>query len=135
MNKNIKQFLIYFLVGGAATLTEWIFFGLFNYLLQIQYLVSTAIAFIISTFINWLLGHYFAFKAESKNTSIIKEIIGVYLASIIGLGLNLLFMFIFVDKININEMLSKIITTGIVFFYNFFIRKLLIYRNKGTKNE
>jgi len=38
-------------------------------------------------------------------------------------------MYIFVSKFNLPDMLSKIIATGIVFFYNFLVRKFIIYKN------
>ena len=37
-------------------------------------------------------------------------------------------MFSTVEKIGLAEMLSKIIATGIVFAWNFLIRKLVIYK-------
>ena len=81
---------------------------------------------IISTFINWLAGRLLVFKKSNK--SIIAEIISIYLSSVIGLGLNLLIMYICVDILSVGDMLSKIIATGIVFFFNFLVRKLYIYK-------
>ena len=48
--------------------------------------------------------------------------------SVVGLGLNQVLMWIFVDKLNIYYMLSKIIATAIVMVYNFITRKLFIER-------
>ena len=48
--------------------------------------------------------------------------------SVIGLGLNQLLMWLFVDKLHIYYMLSKIIATAIVMVYNFITRKLFIER-------
>ena len=48
--------------------------------------------------------------------------------SVIGLGLNQVLMWFFVDKLNIYYMLSKIIATAIVMVYNFITRKLFIER-------
>lgn len=125
--KNIKEFLLYIIVGGIATVAEWaVFFVLGK--ISCHYAVATAIAYILSTFVNWLAGRILVFK--ESNQSFIKEIVSVYLASIVGLILNLLIMWVAVDLMNINEMLSKIAATGIVFIYNFLVRKLLIYKNK-----
>ena len=47
LNKaNIKQFISYFFVGGVAAIVEWVMFFIFANVLQINYFVSTVIAFI-----------------------------------------------------------------------------------------
>ena len=56
------------------------------------------------------------------------EIAGVYLAAVVGLLLNMGIMFVLVDALGWNEMLSKVIATGLVFVWNFLIRRLAIYR-------
>lgn len=127
--EKIKQFISYLMVGGVATLVEWVFFWLFDGLLHIQYLVATVLAIVISTFSNWLFGRLWTFK-DSEKGNILAEIGKVYLASVVGLLLNMLLMWIFVDGIHLPNMLAKIIATGLVFFYNYLVRILVIYRKK-----
>ena len=63
LNKaNIKQFISYFFVGGVAAIVEWVMFFIFANVLQINYFVSTVIAFIFSTTANWILGRITTFK-------------------------------------------------------------------------
>ena len=125
--KSIKDFLLYIIVGGIATVAEWaVFFVLGKG--SLHYALATAIAYILSTFVNWLAGRILVFK--ERNQPITKEIVSVYLASIVGLLLNLLIMWVAVDLLSLNQMLSKIAATGIVFVYNFLVRKLLIYKEK-----
>lgn len=126
MNKsNAKEFLLYLVVGGIATVSEWVFFFIFDKC-HLHYAIATTIAYLLSTFVNWLAGRILVFK-ESKQ-SFAKEIISVYVASSIGLLLNLLIMWIAVDVFTFNEMISKVAATAIVFAYNFLIRKLVIYK-------
>ena len=128
-NERIKRLMSYFVVGLLATLVEWGSFWVLDYALGIQYLIATIIAMIISTFSNWLFGRLLTFrKAEKGNTLL--EIGKIYITSFAGIGLNVLLMWIMVDKCTMNEMLSKVIATGFVFFYNYFIRTLYIYKNK-----
>ncbi len=123
---NIKDFLLYLVVGGIATVTEWVLFFIMDKC-YIHYAIATAIAYILSTFVNWLVGRLLVFK--DNHSSFLKEILSIYVASIVGLLLNLIIMWLAIDVININEMISKISATAIVFFYNFIVRKLLIYKN------
>ena len=124
---NIKDFLLYLIVGAIATVTEWFFFFLLDKC-PLHYTIATVIAYILSTFVNWLAGRLLVFKENRQ--SVLKEILEIYIASIVGLFLNLVIMWVAVDCLTANEMVSKIAATAIVFFYNFLVRKLLIYRKK-----
>ena len=135
-SKGIKQFLSYFGVGGVSALVEWAVFSLLEYLLDMPYLLATILAFIFSTTTNWFLGRTFTFKESAYKDKKAKEIFLVFLVSAIGLGFNLLLMYLFVDVFGMNtnllKTIAKIFSTGIVFIWNFLSRKLWIYRENGT---
>lgn len=120
----MKQFFLYIIVGGIATIAEWICFFFFDKI--IHYFWATSLAFVFSTFVNWSVGRLILFKG--KVNSLIKELMQIYSTSIIGLVLNLIIMYLVVEWIGLSEMKAKIIGTGIVFFWNFLIRKLVIYK-------
>ena len=132
LNKaNIKQFISYFFVGGVAAIVEWVMFFIFANVLQINYFVSTVIAFIFSTTANWILGRITTFK--DNNTYKDKKAKEAFLVvSAIGLLFNLILMYLFVTVMgfdsSLGKTLSKIAATGIVFIWNFLIRKLVIYK-------
>lgn len=125
MKENIRQFVIYLFVGALATVVEWVAFYLLRHPIYMHYMLATTIAFIISTFANWIIGKWLLFR-EKQN--LLKELAKIYVTSIAGLLMNLLIMWIAIDLIGIQDMLAKIIATGIVFFWNFLVRKLLIYK-------
>ena len=124
-SETLKQLFLYLIVGGIATLDEWVLFYIFDTKLGIHYMPATALAFMVSTFANWLAGKLILFKDWSN---VIPEIVKVYATSIAGLFFNLVLMWIMVDIMGLQEMVSKIIATGIVFMWNFLIRKYAIYK-------
>ena len=126
--ENLKQFISYFFVGGAAALVEWIAYFLFDDVLHLYYILATICAFICSTTVNWILGRVTTFK-EKQYEKKGKEAFLVFFVSGIGLLFNLLLMFLFVDKLHLYGLLSKILATGIVFVWNFLSRKFLIYKD------
>ena len=134
LNKaNIKQFISYFFVGGVAAIVEWVMFFIFANVLQINYFVSTVIAFIFSTTANWILGRITTFKDNNTyKDKKAKEAFLVFIVSAIGLLFNLILMYLFVTVMgfgsSLGKTLSKIAATGIVFIWNFLIRKLVIYK-------
>ena len=56
INENIKQIMLYLIVGSGATIVEWIVFFLLDHYLNIHYMIATSLAFVLSTFANWVLG-------------------------------------------------------------------------------
>ena len=134
LNKaNIKQFISYFFVGGVAAIVEWVMFFIFANVLQINYFVSTVIAFIFSTTANWILGRITTFKDNNTyKDKKAKEAFLVFVVRAIGLLFNLILMYLFVTVMgfdsSLGKTLSKIAATGIVFIWNFLIRKLVIYK-------
>lgn len=126
LNSNLKDLLLYLIVGGVATLAEWGIFWLFDSALAVHYTASTVIAYLLSTFVNWAAGRLLVFKESHQ--PFWQEILKIYLAAIAGLLMNLAIMFVSVDLLHVGEMLSKILATAIVFLFNFLIRKLYIYK-------
>lgn len=132
---NIKQFISYFFVGGVAAVVEWIMFFLFANVIMLNYILSTVLAFIFSTTTNWILGRVFTFKnSKSYKNNVGKEAFAVFLVSAIGLLFNMFLMYIFVTVMGFESVIgktaSKIAATGIVFVWNFLIRKLVVYREE-----
>ncbi len=130
---NIKQFISYFFVGGVAAVVEWVMFFLFANVLQIHYFVSTVLAFVFSTSANWILGRITTFKDNvSYKDKKAKEAVLVFAVSAIGLLFNLVLMYLFVTVMgfdsSVGKTFSKVAATGIVFIWNFLIRKLVIYK-------
>lgn len=132
VSNNVKQLILYLIVGGIATIVEWAMFYLLDSIGSINYALATTIAFAVSTFANWAAGRLILFKGTGH---LFAELAKIYMTSIAGLFMNLLIMWIAIDVIGIPNFLSKVIATGIVFFWNFIIRKLLIYRSDCHDEE
>lgn len=129
----IRQFVSYFFVGGIAAIVEWVFFSLFANALSVNYIIATCLAFILSTATNWCLGRIWTFKDNKTYVNRkVKEILLVFAASAIGLLLNIGLMYLFVTALSLDtpmlKTVDKVAATGIVFFWNFLIRKYVIYK-------
>ena len=127
LDKYMGGLFGYLIVGGLATIVEWAGFWLFSEKMGIAYLLATTFAFAISTFANWLFGRLLVFRGKQQQ-SLLREILSVYLASIVGLLLNLLIMFLLVQLLGVEKMIAKMAATVLVFTYNYLVRKLIISR-------
>lgn len=130
---GLQQAISYFFVGGISAIVEWAMFFIFSSLISLHYLLSTSLAFIFSTTTNWYLGRKWTFK-ENKNYAEkkAKELFLILLVSAVGLIFNIILMYFFVDILELNtdlqKILCKIAATGIVFIWNFLIRKCVVYK-------
>lgn len=126
MKEQIKKFISYFFVGGMAAIVEWITFAIANVFLN--YMIATIIAFVIATTANYILGKILTFKNYKKSK---KDVILVFIVSGVGLLLNMLFMYILINLIHFPiEFIAKVISTGLVFLWNYISRILFIYKEK-----
>ena len=132
MKSTFRNILLYSVAGVSSTGVEGLVFFLLNQKLGLHYAPSYITALIISTFTNWAVGRFLLFKSTEN---IFKEIGGVYLVSLIGMGINLVLMWIMVDGLGIHEMAAWFIGTAIVFVWNYVIRAKVIYRGRIKGNS
>ena len=128
-----RQVFWFFVVGGIASVVEWVLFTILSLGLDVQYLVATVLAVICSTFVNWLLCKRWVFTEKTRfGDKISKEIAAVYLVGFLGMLANLGLMWVFVELAGFvdgwKKVLAKMVSTVIVCFSNFFVKKFIIYR-------
>lgn len=129
-NNVLVQLIRYGFVGGVAFVADYGSLFVFTEYLGVHHLVSAALAFVIGLTINYLLSISWVFaQAASGNRWV--EFLVFAIIGVIGLGLNELIIYVGTDLCGLHYMLSKVLSTGIVFFWNFFARKYIIY-NKNV---
>lgn len=116
----------YFFVGGTAAIVDVGLFFVFAKFLGFNYLIVGFFTFLIATFVNYYLSIKFVFKSGKKFKKK-EEVVLVYLVSASSLGLNLLLLYILHEFVKLDVGLAKIIVTGLLFFYNYSIRKFFIF--------
>ena len=125
------QLFRYGFVGGAAFIVDYGALFLLTDVCGIHYLLSATISFILGLITNYLLSISWVFNNHTMGNRwaefLVFAIIGV-----IGLGLNALIMYVCTDKMGIHYMVSKIISTVIVFFWNFFARKIVLFKKNNN---
>lgn len=122
------QLFRYTLTGGVAFLADLgTLFACTEYL-KIHYLVSTAAGFCVGLIINYALSINWVFSGR-KMKNRFAEFSVFAVIGVIGLGLNEILMYGFTDLLGIYYVYSKLITTVIVLFWNFFARKFILFNS------
>jgi len=128
-NNTFLQLFRYTFVGGFAFLVDFGTLFTLTEFLKIHYLVSAGIAFIFGLIVNYFLSVKWVFNNRVMDNRLL-EFLLFTLIGFVGLLLNELFLWILTDIFLIYYLLSKIVTTAIVYFWNFFLRKVLLFNKK-----
>ena len=127
-DKTVIQIFRYIIVGAIAFTFDFGILLFLTEILNIYYLVSAAFAFIMGITINYVLSISWVFKYRTIEKKWIE--LGIFsLIGFTGLIYNELIMWFFTDYIDFSHYsVSKIISSGLVFFWNFFAKKYLLFR-------
>ena len=119
------QILRYLVVAVIATVLDFIVFYILVNKFNLYYLIGAGFGFLMGLIINHILCISFVFDKRKFNLE--KEI--RFLISIGGMGIlfTLGLMFIFTDIFGIYYVISRVVTIVIVFFWNFLIRKYVLF--------
>lgn len=126
-DSTLIQLFRYGFVGGIAFLVDYGTLYMLTEFFGVHYLLSATIAFLLGLIVNYLLSISWVFnsrKTENRWTEFtVFAIIGI-----IGLGLNALIMYLCTDVFCIHYLISKLVSTVMVFFWNFFARKAILFK-------
>lgn len=125
------ELIKFFIVGGLSTIIDWSTFYLIGIVFGIHYILSLLIAYTFGAITNYSLNKIFTFKNKSKKIAL--QFITFFSLALISLFISILIMFTFVEIFNLHEMVSRIITTFIVFIINFFMHKFITFNKKIFK--
>lgn len=125
-SNTLYQLIRYTFVGGFAFVIDFTILFLLTEYMGINYLLSALFAFVIGLLTNYLLSRKWVFRDSSINNQYI-EFSFFTLIGIFGLLLTEVLMWTFTDLMGLYYIVSKLLVTIIVYLWNFFARKFLIF--------
>ena len=117
----------YLLVGGIAAAADLGIFAACVKGFQLNLFVVAPVSFLIATAINYLLSIRYVFESEVRFKKRL-EVTLVFVVSSIGLAINQLALWLFIKVENSDEVLAKLMATGIVFTWNYTARNKYIFK-------
>ena len=128
------QFLRYMVTGGFAFVADFGLFALCLYGFGWHYLLANLVGLVAGLVLNYLMSILWVFTACKRILKTQKgiEFVLFALVGIAGVGINQVLMYLMVDGLGINEMVSKMIAAVLVLMWNFGARKLMLFRGKKT---
>lgn len=125
-SNTVVQLLRYTIVGGLAFIIDFGTLILLTEFFNINYLISALVGFTLGLIVNYFLSIHWVFNQRNIRKRSL-EFILFTLIGIVGLGLNELSIWFLTEVVLLYYMVSKIITTVMVYMWNFFARKYLLF--------
>ena len=122
----LVQFLRYGITAFSTFLVDFLLLFVLG-TAGVHYLPAAAFSFCVGITCNFLLTKFFAFRAVHASVGPAGELGLLVTISGVGLLLTMGLMFLFTSKLHLYFMVSKLLSSFLVFFWNFFGRKLILY--------
>ncbi len=124
------QLFRYTFVGGLAFVVDFASLFAFTEFLGIHYLVSAALAFVLGLTTNYLLSLAWVFSRRRMAKPMVEFLIFAAIG-VIGLGMNEAILWLLTGLAGVHYLVSKLVSTAVVYLWNFFARKYVLFSRPG----
>jgi putative flippase GtrA len=121
------QFARYTVVGAIACFVDIALLFAITHYLHMNYLISAAIGFCAGISVNYVLCTLWVFPNRTMGNRLFEFLLFLAIG-LIGLGINQLAMWFLTERMSFHYLFSKTNAVAIVFFWNFFARKIALFR-------
>lgn len=121
---QLAELFRFALTGGVCFVVEFVALTLLVELLHVPVLIATAVAFLISVAVNYVLCIKWVFTGAQDGGAGVKATF--LLTSGMGFVLNELFMWLLNIVLGIHYMIAKIISTLLVMIWNYFTKRMVL---------
>lgn len=126
MIKLDRELFLYVVFGAFTFFVNIITYFLFENIMGINYLISNILAWFFSVLFAYITNRIWVF--ESKSPDILKEM-GLFFGGRIFSGaVDTGLMYLFIDVLTIEDMISKIVVQIIVIILNYVFSKLIVFK-------
>ena len=134
MEKLVRQFMKFGVVGLIAFVIDYGLMVALTELLGIDYLVSTTVSFIVSVIFNYFASMRYVFT-HKEGLSRRREFTIFVVLSAVGLAINDALMWVGTTLLGISYLIVKVGATAMVTVYNFVSRKIFLDGDTGAVLE
>lgn len=117
----------YVMVGGGAFLVDFGSYCLLGHW-GVHYMAAGILSFILGFAFNFLISRLLIFSTAAEKRINIRELVSVLAISLLGLLITEGLLYVGTDMLKMDFRLSKIIASVIVLFWNYFARKIVVYK-------
>ncbi len=127
------QALRYGAAAFSGFVADYLTLLLLKEIAGLHYLAAVPIAFTVGIAVNYLIGVLFVFRRGARPMRL--ELPLFLVISLSALAVTELSMYLLTDLLCVDYRISRILSGVVTYFYNFFSRRWVLYRDKRTKDE
>lgn len=132
--KKYEELIKYFIIGVITTIINYAIFAVLSSVVNIDMHVSNIIAWIVSVIFAYFTNKLFVFESKSFKLNVMgKEILSFGAARVFSLLLEELILYIFVNLLNMNQLIIKLIANIVVMIVNYILSKFIIFKKPKEK--
>ena len=132
--KKHEELIKYLIIGVLTTVINYIIFAILVKIANIEMHVSNIIAWLVSVIFAYFTNKLFVFESKSFELKVIgKEVLSFGAARVFSLLLEEVILYIFVNLLNMNELIIKLIANIIVIIVNYILSKFIIFKKDSKK--
>ena len=124
--KKYKEIINYLFIGGCTTIVSLLTYTLFLEVFKVHYQISNIISWIFAVTFAYITNKMFVFNSKNKN--LLKEIYLFVKYRIFSLLVDILLMYLLIDVLKINELISKLFVQIIIVILNYVFSKLFVFK-------
>lgn len=122
-----REVLLYLFFGGCTTLVNIISFTLLRQI-HLDIFVSNIIAWVLSVLFAFITNRIFVFESKSKGSKALLECVSFFGCRILSFLFDMGIIYLMIDVLSCNELLSKIVSNIFVIIINYVFSKILIFK-------
>lgn len=127
-----KEILLYLVFGGVTTLVNYGVYVICGHVFHMDVVPANIIAWVLAVIVAYVTNKLWVFESKSWNIRIVGKEFGEFvLARLATLVIETILLWIFVDKLHVNDLIMKIITNVIVVILNYIFSKFIIFKKKS----
>ena len=122
-----QDIIIYFIVGCLSTFVNLLSYAFYRLFIP-SYLINIVLSWLTSLVFAFFMNRKYVFK--SKNNKIKQEFLSFTISRLLTLGMEILFMYLLVDLIQVNDLIGKVIIQFLVFLANYLFGKFIVFKKE-----
>lgn len=119
---HVRQFIKFSIVGVGNTLIDFGFYIIATRLFEWHYLAANTFSWLCAVCFSFTMNKFWTFRAGGSGAAV-RQYAKFVVVSVISLLISIGLLHLFVDSFHIHDIVAKLLTIGVVVFWNFFMNK------------
>jgi len=122
-----RQLITYGIIGCCCVGLDFLVYSFLVLIIKMPYLFANVISVHCGIFTSFFLNRHFTFKVKNR---VLLRFVSFYVVGLTGLTISSGLLFFLVEKIALDELVSKVFTVIVVALIQFTLNKYISFRNE-----